>query len=66
MLDLARESPIKRRAAGEGAQLDPVCRMAVSEEQPAPVATYQDREYRFCSEDCRRRFLAAPSRYVGP
>lgn len=65
MLDLARERPLEGGAAGEGAQLDPVCRMAVSEEQEAPTATYQDAEYRFCSEDCRRRFLTAPGRYVG-
>jgi trehalose synthase len=65
MLELARKRPLECRLSGEGARHDPVCRMAVSEDQSAPAATYRDREYRFCSEDCRRRFLTAPERYVG-
>lgn len=65
MLDLAQEKPLKCPLPGEGARRDPVCRMAVSEGQPAPAATYRDREYRFCSDDCRQRFLLAPQRYVG-
>ena len=42
---------------------DPVCGMIVAEGQGLSE-TYSGHAYRFCSEYCRRQFVAAPQRYV--
>ena len=39
---------------------DPVCGMAVSLEEAAPEARYQNVTYRFCSDACREQFLREP------
>ncbi|UVT19703.1 MAG: alpha-glucan family phosphorylase [Nitrospira sp.] len=44
---------------------DPVCGMKVFQEQ-ALAATYGDRMFYFCSDLCRRTFLAGPERYLRP
>ncbi|ALA58354.1 alpha-glucan family phosphorylase [Nitrospira moscoviensis] len=43
---------------------DPVCGMTVFREQ-AMTAAYEGRTWYFCSELCRRSFLADPERYLG-
>jgi trehalose synthase len=56
---LAGDRPIGARDPSR----DPVCGMAVGE---SGIATsFEGREYRFCSEACRARFLEAPRRYAG-
>ena len=47
------------------ADRDPVCGMAVGPASPH-TATHAGREYRFCSADCRSRFMADPARYLKP
>jgi uncharacterized protein len=41
---------------------DPVCGMTV--DRDGPVATYQGRTYRFCSEHCKHTFDANPEAYA--
>jgi YHS domain-containing protein len=43
---------------------DPVCKKDVDESSAAATADYEDDRYYFCCEDCRRRFVADPERYV--
>jgi YHS domain-containing protein len=43
--------------------IDPVCGMSV-EDSEAPKSTYYEREYFFCSEDCRHQFESDPARYL--
>ncbi|MGC1185686.1 MAG: YHS domain-containing protein [Candidatus Dormiibacterota bacterium] len=44
-------------------QIDPVCGMPVAASSSVPAAEFQGREFRFCSPQCRDRFLAAPERF---
>ena len=44
--------------------LDPVCRMAVDQEE-ALSATHEGRAYYFCSRDCRDQFLRGADAYLG-
>jgi len=53
------------RAVVPAEHRDPVCGMAVSADEAAPAATYEDVTYRFCSEVCRSQFLRQPSHHVG-
>lgn len=48
------------------ARRDPVCGMSLDETGTLFTATVDQRQYAFCSADCRARFLAAPERYVTP
>jgi YHS domain-containing protein len=43
--------------------IDPVCGMDVEESSPWK-AEHQGTTYRFCSEHCRKRFLAAPNEFT--
>ena len=43
---------------------DPVCKMDVDEKAAPARADYEGDQYYFCSEDCKRRFIADPERYV--
>jgi len=43
--------------------IDPVCGMNVDEANGL-TATFRDREYHFCSEECLHRFESEPERYV--
>ncbi|HZL59537.1 MAG TPA: heavy metal translocating P-type ATPase [Stellaceae bacterium] len=44
--------------------IDPVCGMKVDPAATPHRARYQDRDYFFCGEDCRAKFVAAPEKYV--
>jgi membrane fusion protein, copper/silver efflux system len=49
--------------------LDPVCGMHVDTREAGAAsrtAKHGDHEFFFCSDDCKERFLAAPSRYAKP
>ena len=43
--------------------VDPVCGMPVKSTSPALQRTYAGRTFFFCSEDCLRKFDAAPARW---
>jgi xanthine dehydrogenase accessory factor len=47
-----------------GPSVDPVCGMTVETGGPADQVTHGGVTYRFCCSGCRRRFEAAPERYV--
>jgi len=66
MLDLARERPISSTPVANGARRDPVCGMAVEAPSGALEANHDGKTFLFCSEACRARFLAGPSRYLRP
>jgi Cu+-exporting ATPase len=44
--------------------IDPVCRMAVEPSRAAHRELYGGKEYYFCSNTCRTRFLADPEPFV--
>jgi class 3 adenylate cyclase/YHS domain-containing protein len=44
--------------------IDPVCRMAISENQAAGALTFEGREYRFCSLKCAAEFASDPEHYA--
>jgi class 3 adenylate cyclase len=44
---------------------DPVCAMELGAGEEAARLVLEGREYRFCSDNCLRRFVAAPERYLG-
>jgi trehalose synthase len=43
---------------------DPVCGMRIDEDHRASTAILDDRSYQFCSETCRREFLADSARFL--
>jgi len=43
---------------------DPVCGMEIRTGQEGASITYQDRQYRFCSAECRKEFEKNPKRYT--
>jgi Cu+-exporting ATPase len=43
---------------------DPVCGMDVSETDAAGSVEYEGVTYYFCSEACRRRFVASPAEFA--
>jgi class 3 adenylate cyclase/YHS domain-containing protein len=49
---------------GHERHLDPVCRMVVAEGREAGRFRHHETEYRFCSQECIRRFLDAPDAYT--
>jgi adenylate cyclase len=51
------------RNAGER-HVDPVCRMVVAEGRETGRFRHHETEYRFCSQECIRRFLDAPEAYT--
>jgi trehalose synthase len=59
---VAGDRPMRRSPPGR----DPVCGMAITEPSRAPRARYDGRDYSFCSQDCRARFLVSPERYLQP
>ncbi len=64
MTTLASKLPIMHGAA-ELPNRDPVCGMIVSEAATL-IARHEDKVYRFCSADCRERFVMTPERYLSP
>ena len=52
-------------APGRGQKsIDPVCGMELGPEEPAARLTLDGQERAFCSDECLRRFVAAPERYA--
>jgi Cu+-exporting ATPase len=49
-----------------GKVIDPVCGMTVDPLKTAHHASHAGREFHFCSERCRSRFLADPQSYLKP
>ena len=47
-----------------GLARDPVCGMKVDEAQCPYVSTYQGKQYRFCSLDCKKAFDLVPEKYM--
>jgi YHS domain-containing protein len=43
---------------------DPVCGMQVDERKAAAKSSFGNREYYFCSQDCKRQFDQHPERYA--
>ncbi len=52
-------------AAGMEKAIDPVCRMELGPAEVAARLSLEGAERAFCSEECLRRFVAAPERYGG-
>jgi Cu+-exporting ATPase len=50
-------------SGASGRFTDPVCGMRVGAETPFK-STFEGQEYYFCSERCRQRFVAAPTKYI--
>ncbi|HVI55130.1 MAG TPA: heavy metal translocating P-type ATPase [Luteibacter sp.] len=54
-------------AATEAATaIDPVCGMTVDPATTPHHATHDGHEYHFCGARCRERFMAEPTRFLGP
>jgi YHS domain-containing protein len=49
----------------EAVQRDPVCGMEVIHAAAAASEPYRGVDYHFCSRDCKDKFVADPSHYVG-
>ena len=65
------ESRMKAAARGASAApvLDPVCGMHVDPREAGDAgrtAAHGEHEFFFCSDDCKQRFVADPSRYAKP
>ena len=45
---------------------DPVCGMQVDPARSEHVAAHGGHEYRFCSAECRTKYIADPERYLAP
>jgi P-type Cu+ transporter len=45
---------------------DPICGMQVEPQKAAGKSVFQDKEYFFCSLDCKAKFNTDPARYVEP
>ena len=43
---------------------DPVCGMQVDEREPAAKASFEGRDYYFCSQSCKEKFEQNPSQYA--
>jgi membrane fusion protein, copper/silver efflux system len=48
-----------------GGTLDPVCGMNIKASEIAFQETYKGKVFSFCSESCRKKFLADPEKYAG-
>jgi membrane fusion protein, copper/silver efflux system len=58
----------KSKAAGVvtgGDVRDPVCGMTLKASAVAAQENYQGKTYSFCSDSCRKKFLADPAKYAG-
>jgi YHS domain-containing protein len=52
-------------AATAGAVRDPVCGMTLKPAEIAVQENYGGKTYSFCSDSCRKKFLAEPGKYAG-
>jgi Cu(I)/Ag(I) efflux system membrane fusion protein len=60
------ESASKHASAAQHGDLrDPVCGMTLKAAEVAFQENYQGKTYNFCSDSCRKKFLADPARYAG-
>jgi trehalose synthase len=64
MLDLLRARPIHRIPEHVAVSHDPVCGMAIGPNATPVTATHKAKQYIFCSEGCRTRFLKSPERFA--
>jgi membrane fusion protein, copper/silver efflux system len=53
------------RKGAMSAVRDPVCGMTLKPAETAFQENYQGKTYSFCSESCRKKFLADPAKYAG-
>ena len=60
----ARQGDDLAKRQAEAITRDPVCEMKVDKDRCKFTSTYKGKEYRFCSEDCKKAFDAAPRKYV--
>ena len=44
--------------------VDPVCRMKVEKSSNVPAFVYESDTYHFCTDSCRKAFMANPDRYL--
>jgi len=44
--------------------LDPVCKMEVNPASAEAHSEYEGQSFYFCSMECKRKFDAAPERYI--
>lgn len=65
MLEGMSSHPTEHQTDAPQTVKDPVCGMDVDPTGDGPASTYQGRLFHFCSEHCRARFDADPSRYAG-
>lgn len=42
---------------------DPVCGMEIKVDTKAGILVYNNKEYRFCSDSCKTKFLLDPGKY---
>ncbi|MFA6423226.1 MAG: YHS domain-containing protein [Patescibacteria group bacterium] len=42
---------------------DPICKMYILKEKAAQTLNYENIDYWFCSEECKKIFEAEPDRY---
>jgi len=56
----------ERFGGGAGYAKDPVCGMQVETAHAPASAEHDEHTVYFCSDHCRERFTAAPSRFTGP
>ena len=67
MSTLSETRPITRGSLPVPPDRDPVCGMVLGDVDTSLTTRYAEHLFRFCSSDCRARFLAAPEHYlVGP
>jgi Cu+-exporting ATPase len=56
----------RSHAPAQGGVLDPVCGMTVDPHTAKHTATHHGHPYYFCSAGCKTKFVANPSKYLGP
>jgi P-type Cu+ transporter len=59
-----RSSALAENTAPDQTAIDPVCGMKVSVSPSAPQHEYAGQKFYFCSEHCRKRFIAEPAAYL--
>ena len=55
-----------KKSADTSTNFDPVCGMTVNNFSIRPIVVCQGIKYSFCSEGCRKAFMANPQRYLNP
>src|SRR4051794_2817014 len=63
-----QKAAMRTAAAGAGTAgeaRDPVCGMTLKPAEIAAQENYESKTYSFCSDSCRKKFLADPGKYAG-